>query len=374
MFEYPELPSLGLLRRLVNTMKTFVALAAVLVVVAVLSVYSSMLRSEESYSTDIRLPLRVGIIITVDPLSLAQRQLDVLLMAWNCYALRHNYRVFYVPRVFKSDFSLLNYTGRNEFFEFFQGRLRVYRSYLEQLDVLLGVDGDTVIVNVNKSLLDFLGPDDHVVLQQRQNKQICAGVLLIRNSMEGRKFLDAWIALGSHNHIDADNGRLHMLLLKLFDQRMELKKCWALEKAGRIAWEKYFQLFECLQDGLKYELHSVRRDGILILPSFGGFMRDFGRNPGVRWWDEPPFNCVLENDFILHGRNLMTLVGPALWMCDRAAGLRKDAPFYCANVSVTHRQCQMTHPKRDVLRGSHICQVGEPLALFSRRRRMEQDL
>jgi hypothetical protein len=52
----------------------------------------------------------------------------------------------------------------------------VWRRYLEDLDIMLGIDSDTAVVNPSIKLEDwFPTSQDHVVLQQRSNSAVCAG-------------------------------------------------------------------------------------------------------------------------------------------------------------------------------------------------------
>lgn len=141
--------------------------------------------------------LRVGIVIVMTPTRMngvegdKADKLDVMLAIWNCYALRHGYSVFYVPFPFHEDRShdptapALPQRSKHtselaQAAEFYLGRTRVFKRYLSFVDIMLAIDGDTSVVNHTVKLEHWLGSEEHVGFQIRQNGGVGAGMMFAR--------------------------------------------------------------------------------------------------------------------------------------------------------------------------------------------------
>eukprot|EP00557_Chaetoceros_sp_GSL56_P011191 CAMPEP_0176486920 /NCGR_PEP_ID=MMETSP0200_2-20121128/5836_1 /TAXON_ID=947934 /ORGANISM="Chaetoceros sp., Strain GSL56" /LENGTH=228 /DNA_ID=CAMNT_0017883675 /DNA_START=430 /DNA_END=1113 /DNA_ORIENTATION=+ len=207
---------------------------------------------------------------------------------------------------------------------FYQGRLMIWRNYLRLTDILIVIDSDSLVIHHKKRLTDFISsPDDHVALQQRQNKGICAGAMMIRNTPQGQAWLDMWFE-DTTPHIDMDNGRLHSQVLGRYLNFSLGKKLvspavsqtlMAADASAHNNFKSYFQLMKLMGENIGYSYRVVRFDGIVIYPAFGGFMRDFGFSPqpGIRFWKEVPFNCILDTDVIIHSKTSGPLVMNEDW-------------------------------------------------------------
>lgn len=303
---------------------------------------------------------------------------STLLMSWNCYCLKHGYRLLYAPKVPMTNIAMESGTDtfRNRANQkgFYQGRLLLWCHYLRLTDILFVVDSDSVVINHEKKLTDFISsPDDHVALQQRQNTGICAGAMIIRNSPQGQAWLDMWYE-DDTPHIDMDNGRLHSQVLKHFlgqqyasevNQSIAWRKSSVIEKLhaadarGRSDVTAYLDFARLMADHIGYSRHVTRFGGVVVYPAFGGFFRDFGfeSQPGLSFWNEVPFNCVLDSDFILHSKTSGPLVEKEDWTCSQKGNRTFGSSFpTCSITSQLWYQCQMTRHDRAGLFGSNICQ------------------
>lgn len=222
----------------------------------------------------------VSVVIVMDPSDMINDGLkgqSTLLMAWNCYCMRHGYRLFYAPRVPTSNIAKESMTDsfadRANQNAFYQGRLMLWRNYLRLTDILIVMDSDSLVVHHETRLTDFISSsDDHVALQQRQNKGICAGAMMIRNTPQGRAFLDMWYEDASP-HIDMDNGRLHSQVLRRYLNSSLGEKLvspedaltlTAVDAAARRNFRSYFKLMKLMGENIGYSYKIVRFDGIVV--------------------------------------------------------------------------------------------------------------
>jgi hypothetical protein len=245
-------------------------------------VYLPILKQMNPASTQVCTPSKplVSVVIVMDPSDMVNdghKGQSALLMAWNCYCMKHGYRLFYAPKVPMANVATKGLTdsfaNRMNQNAFYQGRLMIWRHYLQFTDILIGVDSDSLVIHHEKRLTDFISSlDDHVALQQRQNKGICAGAVMIRNTPKGRAWLDMWIE-DTTPHIDMDNGRLHSQILQRylnFSLRDELvspvlvEKLLSAEANSHNNIGSYFNFLILMGESIGYSYGIVRFDGIVV--------------------------------------------------------------------------------------------------------------
>ena len=131
--------------------------------------------NEPARASDVASSLRIAIVVTSDDEFAASYQWHT--DSVRCYAEQHGYVYIRVPTrdVIK--------------------RHGVVLKHLEKADWFLFLDGDSMVVNFNRRIEEYVDPDVNLVLVQRLiNGEIASGAYLIRNSAWSREFLDEVLA------------------------------------------------------------------------------------------------------------------------------------------------------------------------------------
>ena len=145
-------------------------------------------------SNNVASSLRIAIVVTSDDKYAASFQWHT--DSVRCYAEQHGYIYMRVPT-----HDMIRRHG-------------VVLKHLDEADWLLFLDGDSMVVNFNRRIEEYVDPDVNLVLVQRLiDGEIAAGAYLIRNSASSREFLSEILAYRG-KVANSDNGILMLVLAR----------------------------------------------------------------------------------------------------------------------------------------------------------------
>jgi hypothetical protein len=118
----------------------------------------------------------------------------------SCYSSLHGYLMFHE--------TVELFPGRHHFFQRWE---IVRQKYLPKVDWLLAIDADTRILNYSKTLEEFLPSRESnvsVLFSDRENGEIYAGAVFLRNVHSAYEFLESWLTYPDTQFANVDNGAL----------------------------------------------------------------------------------------------------------------------------------------------------------------------
>lgn len=161
------------------------------------------------------------------------------------------------------------------------------------------------------------------MLLNRENGEVNAGMVFVKNSIPGRKFLQDWLSRSAKGRdlVNADNGDLLEVLLKYLNP-----EAICSSRDRRKGWDVYNTVFvPCFRNAinqsslltrneLTYELAVASAPKIKVYNTYRGFMRTmyyYGKSEC-----SPSVNCnLVEGDFVVHGKTLPVFLAPHLVAC-----------------------------------------------------------
>lgn len=87
------------------------------------------------------------------------------------------------------------------------------------------LDADTYITNLTVPLTEFMTPQSHVVISDEDGAPLLSGMVMIRNSKEGRDFLAKWKGKSQSWSLDFDNGGMLQSILETIATPDEARNC-----------------------------------------------------------------------------------------------------------------------------------------------------
>jgi len=263
--------------------------------------------------------------------------LEVERATLNCYAAKKG-----IPLYFES-FSPSS--SRN----LVRNRLIAVRNFLQYFEWVMFLDADSIVVNYEKHVEQFIDDRYHVILQDRDNGEVGAYFFMIRNSPLGRSFLDAWISFGSvppqssqQYTFKSDNKDLmellpwvlnvdllkincrrfaHIIRSKSFPRFRAIQSCAKLRdvrdsqilesgsKLNKFQAPNASYFVGCIRSLIESQRNS-QRHGIKIYRHAVGPVRTFEpKNIAHEQMGKPSLaTSLLPSDFILHGKYLHAIV------------------------------------------------------------------
>lgn len=156
--------------------------------------------------------------------------------------------------------------------------------YLPFYQWIVTSDLDIMVANMSRSLDSFLDDSVDVILQERENRELHAGMFMIKNSDFGRRFILNWMSLSDPVGADTgnlDNSDLHLAVANYF---LESNSCQQHRKdvlKEHFTFADYFAYFFCLRDKLaEFESNSDPQqctfrygNNIKVHRAYSGFLR-----------------------------------------------------------------------------------------------------
>ncbi|KAL3932320.1 MAG: hypothetical protein SGPRY_000750 [Prymnesium sp.] len=218
----------------------------------------------------------------------------------SCFALRHNIPYYIETHMFGSNW--------------YNKQLAINK-YLRSYDWIMYVDADTYIMNRQsggRQLLEYVDMLDrnsyHIALSELHHSGVGgfdAGVVLIRNSEIGYRFIEAWLAGATRAYRNADNGFLNIVFLRWvlgskYDGRCDsllhkhlhypngsTGKSVLVKEMSREAIRDYTLFFPCFYKALGLTWKPYANARMRKQAAGGGDEREAWRPFYVSYWDEP---------------------------------------------------------------------------------------
>ena len=270
--------------------------------------------------------LKLAIVVNVLPSSLVTYGPNIASL--HCYGMKWGVPVNVEPISYMDAGSNADDEHLYRHSHMYWSRIKSYSKYLQFYDWVLFIDADSMVADHSIPLHYYIHqhPNAHVLLNMRaDNGEVHAAGYLVKNSVSGRSFMDAWFAMSKETfptHLNYDNGALIRLLLKLKtgDGTACHEQTMLKPEVGADEWQVYKAYLACWKDHWQHS-SEVSNDTIYIYPPFAGFQRTYEPT-----WDTP-YNVVFPGDFLLHGKGYAELLTDEELRCaDNRTIAFKSAP------------------------------------------------
>ena len=147
-----------------------------------------------------------------------------------------------------------------------------------EIDYIMVLDNDNFVVTPYHKIESFIAPKKDIIFAIRfHNNEVMAGNYIIQNTIFSRSFLSDWMNMGAGNDylgMNADNGALHWLLLKILGKSTSQKNCYeTMRRAHSIP--AYDRFIKCFHQELEHTYcNTTNWSNIAILSRFRAFFID----------------------------------------------------------------------------------------------------
>jgi hypothetical protein len=341
---------------------------------------------------------RLGIVISVTKHWALTHKADIASVTSNfeCYAAAHNYTF------------LLNIMDDMPAGQFFHERHHVVRQQLlRRFHFLLHLDADSLVLNISRSLDQYLRPDSpHVQLHMHENGEVTAAAYLVRNSAYSRCFLQYWADFSPPHERQAnsspgvyssalyderlyevpnyDNGDLVSAVMNMLGPDVYLTCMRVVASLSPKVKRQFINIYhqtvvECwkmMQPSLRAREREWSDGNLKIYLPKEGFWRThsrrnrYGSDP-KHWWNMVTASCFPSSDLLGHGwkgmvRNMWPLLpdergGHSAPRQPPGAGLCRAATETAA--SGGNPNCVWLGPTEELQVASRFCSWKAPVCL-----------